>query len=157
MTVLLRVLFLICYLKLGCFFLFFFLCVCFLCAFVSLFNIINTVSYIEIINVFNDFSNYSQYVPAKHNKILSPVTIKKNISIFSSSIIPHLESGVTSFKGYVNDILRRRYEKVKNGHICENWKPIWGLDVDLRLNVDLSLTYLINHVSASESYGSFIM
>jgi hypothetical protein len=67
--------FLIFYLKLV--FLWFFVCMFCVCIF-SLFNIINIVSYIEIISVFNDFSNYSQYVPTKHNKILSPVTNKKN-------------------------------------------------------------------------------
>ena len=95
----------------------------FVCIF-SYFNIINIVSYIEIINVFNDFSNYSQYVPTKHNKILSTVTIKNNINIFLSSRIPLLESGVASFEGYVSDVIGRRYEKVKNGHIFENWTPI---------------------------------
>ena len=31
----------------------------------------------------------------------------------------------------------RQFEKVKNSHIFENWRPIWGLDVDL------SLTYIL--------------
>ena len=79
---------------------------CFVCFF-SLCNILNIVSYIEIISVFNDFSNYSQYVLTKHNQILSPVTITK-ISIFLSSGIPHLESGVVSFKGNVSDVIGRR-------------------------------------------------
>ena len=111
----------------------------FVCIF-SLFNIINIVSYIEIISVFNDFSYYRQYAPTKDNKIVSPVTIIKNISIFWSLRIPHL----ASFKGYVSDVIGRRYDKVKNGHIFENWTSICGLDVVL------SLTYLINHVSASK-------
>jgi len=37
---------------------------------------------------------------------------------------------VTSFEVYVSDVLGRRFEKVENGHIFENWTPIWGLDVD---------------------------
>jgi hypothetical protein len=49
---------------------------------------------------------------------------KKIISIFLSSRIPHLQSGVASFKGYVNDVIGCRYEKVQNGHIFENWTPI---------------------------------
>jgi hypothetical protein len=105
--------FLICYLKLV--FIFIFLCVFFVCIF-SLFNIINIVSYIEIISVFNDFSYYRQYAPTKDNKIVSPVTIIKNISIFWSLRIPHL----ASFKGYVGDVIGRRYDKVKDGHIFEN-------------------------------------
>jgi hypothetical protein len=52
------------------------------------------------------------------------VTIKYNITIFLSSRIPLLESGVVSFEGYVSDVIGRRYEKVKNGHIFENWTPI---------------------------------
>jgi hypothetical protein len=52
------------------------------------------------------------------------VTIKYNITIFLSSRIPLLESGVASFEGYVSDVIGRRYEKVKNGHIFENWTPI---------------------------------
>ena len=118
----LRGVFYMCYLKLV-FVLFFCVCAFSVCIF-SYFNIINIVSYIEIINVFNDFSNYSQYVPTKHNKILSTVTIKNNINIFLSSRIPLLESGVASFEGYVSDVIGRRYEKVKNGHIFENWTPI---------------------------------
>jgi len=62
-----------------------------------------------------------------------------------SSRTPHLESGpvpspsllqrhsitgVTSFKAYVNDVIGRRFVKVKNGHIFQNWTPIWELDVD---------------------------
>jgi hypothetical protein len=77
-----------------------------------------------MISVFNDFSNYRQYAPTKHNKIVSPVTIIKNISIFGSLRIPHLESGVASFKGYVSDVIGRRNDKVKNAHIFENWTPI---------------------------------
>jgi hypothetical protein len=52
-----------------------------------------------------------------------------------SSRTPHLESGlipspsllqkhsltgVTSFEVYVSDVIGRRFEKVKNGHIFEN-------------------------------------
>jgi hypothetical protein len=70
-------------------------------------------------------SQISQYVPTKHNTILSPVTIQKTTTIFSSSRIPHLESGLASFKGYVNYVIGRRYEKVENGHIFENWTPTW--------------------------------
>ena len=44
--------------------------------------------------------------------------------------------GVMSFEVYVSDVIGRRFEKVKNDQIFENWTPIWGLDVDL------SLTYL---------------
>ena len=58
---------------------------------------------------------------------------------FLSSRTPHLESGlvlspsllqkhsltsVTSFEVYVSDVTGRRFEKVKNGHIFENWMPI---------------------------------
>jgi hypothetical protein len=101
----------------------------FVCIF-SLFNIINIVSYIEIISVFNDFSNYSQYAPTKHNNIVSPVTIIKNRSILWSLRIPHLESGVASFKGYVSDVIGRRYDKVKTpiylriGRQFEDWTSI---------------------------------
>jgi 5-deoxy-D-glucuronate isomerase len=95
-------------------------CVFFVCIF-SLFNIINIVSYIEILSVFNDFSKYSRYVPTKHNKNLSPVTIQKHKHYF---VIKNPSSGVASFTGYVSDIIGRRYEKVKNGHIFENWTPI---------------------------------
>ena len=77
-----------------------------------------------MISVFNDFSNYRQYAPTKHNKIVSPVTIIKKISIFGSLRIPHLESGVASFKGYVSDVIGRRYDKVKNAHIFEDWTSI---------------------------------
>jgi len=69
-------------------------------------------------------SQISQYVPTKHNKILSTVTKKNNIKFFMSSRIPLLESGVESFEGYVSDVIGRRYEKVKNGHIFANWTPI---------------------------------
>jgi hypothetical protein len=56
-----------------------------------------------------------------------------------SSITRHLESGlvpspsllqkhsltdVTSFEVYVSDVSGRRFEKVKNDHIFENWTPI---------------------------------
>jgi hypothetical protein len=58
---------------------------------------------------------------------------------FLSSRTPHLESGfvpspsllqkhsltgVMSFEVYVSDVIERRFEKVKNGHIFENWTPI---------------------------------
>ena len=65
----------------------------------------------------------------KHNRILSTVTIKyifviKNPSsgIWSCpfSIIAS-KTGVTSIEVYVSDIIGRRFEKVKNGHIFENW------------------------------------
>ena len=42
----------------------------------------------------------------------------------------HVLTGVTSFEVYVSDIIGRRFEKVKNGHIFENWMPIRGLNVD---------------------------
>jgi len=59
--------------------------------------------------------------------------------ILSTSRTPHLESGlvpspsllqrhsltgVTSLEVYVTDVIGRRFEKVKNGHIFENWTPI---------------------------------
>ena len=36
----------------------------------------------------------------------------------------HVLTGVTSFEVYVSDIIGRRFEKMKNGHIFENWMPI---------------------------------
>ena len=36
----------------------------------------------------------------------------------------HVLTGVTSFEVYVSDVIGRRFEKVKNGHIFENWMPI---------------------------------
>jgi len=36
----------------------------------------------------------------------------------------HSLTGVTSFEVYVSDVIVRRFEKVKNGHIFENWTPI---------------------------------
>jgi hypothetical protein len=33
---------------------------------------------------------------------------------------------VTSFEVYVSDVIGRRFERVKNGHIFENWMPIRG-------------------------------
>jgi len=36
----------------------------------------------------------------------------------------HVLTGVTSFEVYVSDVIGRRFEKVKNGHIFENWTPI---------------------------------
>jgi hypothetical protein len=36
----------------------------------------------------------------------------------------HFLTGVTSFEVYVNDVIGRRFEKVKNVHIFENWTPI---------------------------------
>jgi len=29
-----------------------------------------------------------------------------------------------SFEVYVSDVIERRFEKVKDCHICENWTPI---------------------------------
>jgi hypothetical protein len=56
----------------------------------------------------------------------------------SSSLFQnHVLTVVMSFEVYVSDVIGRRFEKVKNGHIFENWKPTWGLDVDL------SLTYIL--------------
>jgi hypothetical protein len=37
----------------------------------------------------------------------------------------HVLTGVTSFEVYVSDVIGRQFEKVKNGHIFENWMPIW--------------------------------
>ena len=122
----------------------------FLVCIFSLFNIINIVSYIEIISVFN----------------ISQITVNMfwlNTIIFylQSPYKKHKHLFVTrnpSFGIWCGVIYRMRqwrhwtslWENEKNGHIFENWTPIWGLDVDLRLKVDLSLIYLINHVSASE-------
>ena len=36
----------------------------------------------------------------------------------------HVLTGVASFEVYVSDVIGRRFEKVKNGHIYENWMPI---------------------------------
>jgi len=36
----------------------------------------------------------------------------------------HVITGVTSFEVYVSDVIGRRFEKVKNGHIFENWTSI---------------------------------
>ena len=36
----------------------------------------------------------------------------------------HVLTGVTSFEVYVSDVIGRRLEKVKNGHIFENWTPM---------------------------------
>ena len=62
-------------------------------------------------------------------RILYTVTIKY-IGIFvikESGLIPspsllqkHFLTGVTSFEVYVNDVIGRRFEKVKNVHIFEN-------------------------------------
>jgi hypothetical protein len=86
--------------------------------------------------------------------ILSTVTIKyigiiviKNPSS-ESGLVPspsllqkYSLTGVTSFEVYVSDVIGRRFEKVKNGHIFENWTPIRGLDVDL------SLTYIYIYIT----------
>jgi len=42
----------------------------------------------------------------------------------------HVLASVTSFAVYVSGVIGRRFEKEKNGHIFENWTPIWGVDVD---------------------------
>jgi len=69
--------------------------------------------------------------------ILSPVTIKY-LGIFvirtphlESGIVPspsllqkHSLTGVTSIEVYVSEVIGRRFAKVKNGHIFENWTPI---------------------------------
>ena len=49
----------------------------------------------------------------------------------------HVLTGVTSFEVYVSDVIGRRFEKVKNDHIFENWTSMrdWTFD--------LSLTYII--------------
>jgi hypothetical protein len=36
----------------------------------------------------------------------------------------HVLTGVMSFEVYVSDVIGRRFEKAKNGHIFENWTPI---------------------------------
>ena len=36
----------------------------------------------------------------------------------------HVQMGMTSFEVYVSDVIGRRFEKVKNGHIFENWTSI---------------------------------
>ena len=36
----------------------------------------------------------------------------------------HVLMGVTSFEVCVSDVIGRRFEKAKNGHIFENWMPI---------------------------------
>jgi hypothetical protein len=49
----------------------------------------------------------------------------------------HVLMGVTSYEVYVSDVIGRRFEKVKNDHIFENWTSMrdWTFD--------LSLTYII--------------
>ena len=42
----------------------------------------------------------------------------------SSLFQSHVLTGVTSFKVFVSDVIGRRFEKVKNGHIFRNWTPI---------------------------------
>ena len=63
---------------------------------------------------------------------------------FPSLFQSHALTGVMSFEVYLSDVIGRRFERVKNGHIFENWTPICGLDVDQRLDVDLSLAYIFN-------------
>jgi hypothetical protein len=41
-------------------------------------------------------------------------------SLFQNQVL----TGVTSFEVYASDVIGRRFEKVKNGHIFENWTPI---------------------------------
>jgi hypothetical protein len=41
-------------------------------------------------------------------------------SLFQNQVL----AGVTSFEVYVSDVIGRRFGKVKNGHIFENWTPI---------------------------------
>ena len=36
----------------------------------------------------------------------------------------HVLTGVMSFEVYISDVIGRRFEKVKNVHIFENWTPI---------------------------------
>jgi len=36
----------------------------------------------------------------------------------------HVITSVPSFEVYVSDVIERRFEKVKNDHIFENWTPI---------------------------------
>ena len=45
---------------------------------------------------------------------------------FPSLLQKHSLTGVTSFEVYVSDVIGRRFEKVKNGHVFENWTPIRG-------------------------------
>ena len=59
----------------------------------------------------------------------------------------HVITGVTSFEVYVSDVIERRFEKVKNGHIFENWTPIWRLDVDLSLNIYRNEHWWVNRVN----------
>ena len=73
----------------------------------------------------------------KNNRILSTVTIKyigniviKNPSA-ESGLVPspsllqkHSLMGVTSSEVYISDVIGRRFEKVKNSHIFENWTSI---------------------------------
>jgi hypothetical protein len=36
----------------------------------------------------------------------------------------HVLTGVMSFEVYISDVIGRRFEKVKNVHIFENWTQI---------------------------------
>jgi len=66
-------------------------------------------------------------------------------------------TGVTSFEAYANDVIGRRFEKVKNGRRFENRTPIWGLDVDLRLDVDLSDILLVVFVIIMDVSGEILV
>ena len=47
------------------------------------------------------------------------------MSLASPSLLQkHSLMGVTTIEAYVSDVIGRRFEKVKNGHIFENWMPI---------------------------------
>jgi hypothetical protein len=57
----------------------------------------------------------------------------RNLCVASRLVL----TGVTSFEVYVSDVIGRRFEKVKNDHIFENWTSMrdWTFD--------LSFTYII--------------
>ena len=81
--------------------------VCFVCVFNMLFKVVFYLFFVFFCFLCAIFSLF-KYVPTKHNDILSTVTMKKH-NHFLSSRIPHLESGMTSFKVYGSDVNGRRY------------------------------------------------
>ena len=71
-------------------------------------------------------------VRVKVKLVLGLGSTKVECAMYSASgLVPspslfqdHVPTSVTSFEVYVNDAIGRRFEKVKNGHIFENWMPI---------------------------------
>jgi hypothetical protein len=77
----------------------------------------------------NPNSNLNLNPNLNHNLNLNPninpnpfvVNLESGLVPSPSLLQRHSLTGVTSFEVYVSDVIGRRFEKVKNGHIFENW------------------------------------